>query len=81
MAKNILGTAIFNRYVREKNTQEKGLQSHSGQPVVVVAELNPRDYDKDEVGTMYLVLFNDDSYANVFQDELTWTSRSRHVNA
>lgn len=52
-------------------TDDTTLRHRNGQRVAVVGELNPSEYDREEVGVMHLIHFPDGTDADAFNDELS----------
>lgn len=52
-------------------TTEHVQRAHSGQRAHVFGEVDPATYDRDEVGSLHLIEFEDGTIFEAFSDELS----------
>lgn len=65
-------TALFTHCTpADEATGENEQRKHSGQRARIFGEVDPDTYDRDEVGALHLVEFEDGAIFEAYSDELT----------
>jgi hypothetical protein len=62
---------------RYSGTLDDHLREHDGQPITSRTPLDPKLYDREEVGPMSRVTFADGVVADIFDDELDFGNGPR----